>query len=612
MDAVIYLGAAVVCVPLAKRTGLGSVLGYLIAGIVIGPFLLGMVGHEAKDIMHFAEFGVVIMLFLVGLELEPTVFWRMRRQVVGLGLGQMIITASVLGGAFLLLGPTWQGGVAVGLAFAMSSTAIALQSLKEKGLMTTAAGQSSFAVLLFQDIAVIPILALLPLLAAQPAGSTDVDPLPGWQRTLLVFVAVGSTVVIGRYVVVPLLRLVARTRLRELFTASALLLVVGVAVIMESVGLSAALGTFLAGVVLANSEFKHELESDLEPFKGLLLGLFFMGVGASINFDLILSMPGRLLSLTLGTMLLKAAILFLIGRKARLGFDQNMIFSLGLGQVGEFAFVLLTFIAQVRLLDAQWIDILMAVTAMTMTLTPVFMVVLEKAILPRFGTAEQEERTADEITAHNRVIIAGFGHFGSTLGRLLRANGVEATILDNDSDQVDLLRKMGFKVYYGDATRFDLLTAAGAGEAEVLVCAIAPENSAMLVETVHKYFPQLKLMLRVRNRFDAYQAMDLGVLNIYRESLDTSVQMGVDVLKELGVRHYTAYRAGQEFIKYDKAALKDLAAKRHDLGEYITSVREQIEQQEKLLRKDLHHDPAHGDHAWNSEDLRDALGRDKR
>ncbi|MCB0764921.1 MAG: cation:proton antiporter, partial [Flavobacteriales bacterium] len=464
----------------------------------------------------------------------------------------------------------------------------------------------------FQDIAVIPILALLPLLAAQPAGSTDVDPLPGWQRTLLVFVAVGSTVVIGRYVVVPLLRLVARTRLRELFTASALLLVVGVAVIMESVGLSAALGTFLAGVVLANSEFKHELESDLEPFKGLLLGLFFMGVGASINFDLILSMPGRLLSLTLGTMLLKAAILFLIGRKSRLGFDQNMIFSLGLGQVGEFAFVLLTFIAQVRLLDAQWIDILMAVTAMTMTLTPVFMVVLEKAILPRFGTAEQEERTADEITAHNRVIIAGFGHFGSTLGRLLRANGVEATILDNDSDQVDLLRKMGFKVYYGDATRFDLLTAAGAGEAEVLVCAIAPENSAMLVETVHKYFPQLKLMLRVRNRFDAYQAMDLGVLNIYRESLDTSVQMGVDVLKELGVRHYTAYRAGQEFIKYDKAALKDLAAKRHDLGEYITSVREQIEQQEKLLRKDLHHDPAHGDHAWNSEDLRDALGRDKR
>lgn len=612
-DAVIYLGAAVLCVPIAKRLGLGSVLGYLIAGMVIGPFAMGFIGAEGKDIMHFAEFGVVIMLFLVGLELEPELLWRLRKQIVGLGLAQVTLTAALLAGLSLLVGfYNWQAGLAAGLALSMSSTAIALQSLKEKGLMQTDAGQSSFAVLLFQDIAVIPILALMPLLAIGPAhtpvGAEGIDALSGWQRTLLVLAAVIAVIGVGRYVVVPLLRLVARTRLRELFTASSLLVVVGVAALMELVGLSPALGTFLAGVVLANSEYRHELESDLDPFKGLLLGLFFMAVGASINFDLIMARPGLLITVTLGVMAAKIFLLAVIGKMARLGPEQNLIFSVGLGQVGEFAFVLLSFITQLRILDTLWIDTLMAVTAMSMTLTPILMLITERFIGWKYSEQEMVQREPDAIHGRNRVIIAGFGHFGSTLGRLLRANGVQATILDNDSDQVDVLRKMGFQVFYGDATRADLLEAAGAREAEVLVCAITPEAAPDLVETVHKHFPDLKLLVRSRNRMDAYELMDQGVLNVYRETLDTAVRMGVDVLKELGQRHYSAYRAGQNFIKYDQAALKELASKRRDTGDYITSVREKIEEQEALLQKDQGHDPAHSDHAWNSEEMREALG----
>ncbi|MBL7963429.1 MAG: cation:proton antiporter [Flavobacteriales bacterium] len=607
-NAVVYLATAVVCVPIAKRLGLGSVLGYLLAGIVIGPYALGFIGEEGKDIMHFAEFGVVMMLFLVGLELEPALFWRMRRQVLGMGGAQVLLTALVLAATSTAMGFTWQAGLAAGLAFAMSSTAIALQSLKEKGLMHTAAGQGSFAVLLFQDIAVIPILALLPLLATAPADLSGeqhwIETLPGWQRTLAVLAAVGTVVALGRYVAVPFLRIVARTRLRELFVASSLLLVVGIALLMETVGLSPALGTFLAGVVLANSEYKHELESDLDPFKGLLLGLFFMAVGASINFDLITRAPGTIIGLTLAVMALKLGILLVVGRRAGFSFDQNLLFSVGLAQVGEFAFVLLAFIAQLALLNNEWTDTLMAITAISMTLTPLFMLLNEKLILPRFGTTERPAREADAIDEKHRVIIAGFGHFGSTLGRLLRANGVRATILDNDSDQVDLLRRMGFQVFYGDATRHELLEAAGAHEAELLICAIAPESALLLTETVHKHFPHLKLMVRARNRFDAYELMDQGVMHIHRETLHSSVAMGVDALKELGFRHYTAHRAGQNFLRYDEQSLKELASKRGDKADYISSIREKIAEQEELLTRDLLHDPSANDHAWDSDGLR--------
>ena len=616
-QALIYLAAAVVCVPVAKKVGMSSVLGYLLAGILIGPYLLGLIGGEGQDIMHFAEFGVVMMLFLIGLELEPAHFWKMRRAIVGLGTLQAGLTAGLLFALGMAFGLTWATALAVALALTMSSTAIVLQSLKEKGQMQTAAGQASFAVLLFQDILVIPVLAILPLLA--PALAKDADSeshsllqdLPAWLQTLAVIGSVTVIYVSGRYLIVPLLRIVAKTRLRELFTASALLVVISVTWLMEMVGLSPALGAFLAGVVLANSEYRHELESDLMPFKGLLLGLFFLGVGASINFKLILDIPGLVLGLVAGIMAVKALVLFLCGRVTKLGVDQNLLFALGMSQVGEFAFVLLSFSAQLRLTDVPTTDLLMAVTALSMTISPVLILINERYIDPYFGIRQNiEEKSADEIGTKHPVILAGFGHFGSTIGRLLRANGVEATILDFDSDRVELLRKMGFNVYYGDATRLDLLKAAGADDAKMLIAAIdSPDTNFELIRTAQKHFPHLHIMARARNRFDAYELIDLGLKDIYRETLYTAVHLAVDVLQNLGFRAYTATRQGQNFIQHDEAAMRKLAVQRHDIKQYILSVREQIEHQEQLLQADLHENLSETDHSWDGEYLRESIGK---
>jgi CPA2 family monovalent cation:H+ antiporter-2 len=600
-------------VPIAKKLGMGSVLGYLTAGVVIGPFLLGFIGEEGKDIMHFAEFGVVMMLFLVGLELEPEAFWRMRQRVLGLGAAQLLGTALGCAALGIAFGLSPAASIAIGSALAMSSTAIALQSLKEKGLMGTAAGQQSFAVLLFQDIAVIPILALLPLLATVPAtddahGGGGLSHQPGWVQTLAVAAAVAVVVAAGRFVVAPALRVVARTRLRELFTASALLIVVATALLMQKVGLSPALGTFLAGVVLANSEFKHELESDLDPFKGLLLGLFFMGVGASIDFHLIAEAPARIALLTAGVVLLKIMVLFGLGRFGGLSLDQNLVFSLGLSQVGEFAFVLFAFIAQLGLIDGPTTGTLMAVTALSMTSTPLLMLLHEKVLQPRIGTTANPDRAADEIEEKHAVIIAGFSHFGSTVGRFLRANGVEATILDHDSDRVDLLRRMGFKVYYGDATRADLLQSAGASEARILISAVdGLAESVAVVETAKKHFPHLRVLVRTRHRYDAYEIMDQGVKDVYREHLDTSIRLGVDVLRLLGHRAHSAHRAGQQFREFDEAGMATLAPLRHDKKGYVSSVRAMIALQEQLLASDQRREQGSGDHAWDSEELRAAL-----
>ncbi len=616
LQAIIYLAAAVVCVPIAKRVGMSSVLGYLIGGMLIGPFVLGFVGKEGEDIMHFAEFGVVMMLFLIGLELEPAQFWQMRKSIVGLGSIQYFGTTAILFPIGLWMGWNWQMSLAAAFALSMSSTAIVLQTLKEKGQTQTESGQASFSVLLFQDIMVIPILALLPLLTTQDAihiegahGATLIKDLPGWLQTVLVLGSVLSVSLIGKFLVVPLLRIVARTHLRELFTASALLLVVGVAYLMELVGLSPALGTFLAGVVLANSEYRHELESDLHPFKGLLLGLFFIGVGASINFSLIAQNPLMIVAIVLGLISLKAMVIFIAGKVFKIKSDQNLLFTFGLSQVGEFAFVLLSFSGQLNVIDKKWMDILMASTAISMTITPLLLLLNEKYIDPYFGTKEAEdEKEADTIEEKHPVIIAGFGHFGSTIGRFLRANGVEATILDYDSDRVDLLRKMGFKVYYGDATRIDLLEAAGAERAKLLIAAIdSPTANNELIKNVRKYFPNLHIMARAKNRFDAYDLIDLGVSDVYRETLYTSVHLAIDALKKLGFRSYTVTRQGQKFIQYDEQALSKLAATRHNMKEYIFSARQQIEMQEQLLQNDLYQNLNADDHAWDSEFMREQI-----
>jgi monovalent cation:proton antiporter-2 (CPA2) family protein len=594
-QAMVYLAAAVIMVPVAKKLGLGSVLGYLLAGIIIGPFLLGFIGEEGETIMHFAEFGVVMMLFLIGLELEPALLWKLRKPILGMGGMQVLITTVIFALIGILLGLTWQQGVAVGMGLSLSSTAIVLQTLNEKGLMKTAAGQSSFAVLLFQDIAVIPMLAIFPLLATLPIGSVDgheshtlVDNLPGWGKTLAVAGAVTGIILIGKYLIQPLLGLIAKTRLRELFTASALLLIVGVAVLMTQVGLSPALGTFLAGVILANSEFKHELESDIEPFKGLLLGLFFISVGASIDFKLILENPWLIAALVTGLMAVKAIILFVLGKVFGLKTDQNFLFSLGLCQMGEFGFVLFAFASAGGVLPRETVDLLIAVVALSMSITPLVILFNEKIIQPKFGTLEKApEKTSDEINESNPVIIAGFGHFGNTIGRFLRAHNIGATILDHDSDRVDLLRKLGFKVYYGDATRYDLLHSAGASSAKILVIGIDDADKRLaMVETVKKHFPNLRMLVRSSNRFDAYNLMNAGMMHVYRESVDTSLRVGVDVLKFLGFRAYNAQRAARTFLRNDEFNLKKLAAIRDD-KQYIITARNLIEELENTMQEDL-------------------------
>lgn len=590
-DAMIYLAAAVVCVPVAKKLGLGSVLGYLLAGIFIGPNVMGFIGAEGQDIMHFSEFGVVMMLFLIGIELEPALLWKMRAPVVGLGGMQVVITTAVITGIAWWLGQPLHAAFALGMILSLSSTAIVLQSLKEKGLMPSAAGQSSFSVLLFQDIAVIPMLAIFPLLA--PAGAAPATDhslrgsLPGWAQTLLVIGAVSIIVLAGSYLVRPMMRIVARTRVRELFTTFALLLVVGISVLMKVVGLSPALGAFLGGVVLANSEYRHELESDIEPFKGLLLGLFFMAVGASIDFKLVLANPLIMLGLVLSLMTVKALILFGLGKVFRLSTDQNLLFAISLSQVGEFAFVLLAFTRQTGILPADTISMVTAAVALSMAFTPLVIMLYEKLLQPRFTIDKQDARHADEITEKNPVILAGFGKAGNIVGRFLLANGVPTTILDLDSDRIDLLHNLGIRAYYGDASRYDLLQAAGAEDAKVIIIATDTiEQTTEIVKVVRKYFPNLQMLVKAETIPDVFDLMELGVLHIYRESLDTSLRMGADALQMLGYRAYNAKRSASTFRKHDERALKDLSALRDDRKSYLNSFKERIEEIAKLINTD--------------------------
>jgi monovalent cation:proton antiporter-2 (CPA2) family protein len=612
-QAFVYLTAAVVSVPVAKRLGLGSVLGYLLAGIAIGPFGLHLVGEEGQDVMRFAEFGVVMMLFLVGLELEPTLLWRLRGPVLGLGGLQVAATTAVVAGFALALGMPGREALAVGLVLSMSSTAIVLQSLAEKGLLKTAAGQSSFAVLLFQDLAVIPILALFPLLG-RPGASlgeaghapTWVAGLPAWGETLLVLAVVGAVVLGARFLLRPVFRAIAATHLRELFTAAALLLVIGIALLMTRVGLSPALGTFLAGVVLATSEYRHELESDVEPFKGLLLGLFFIAVGASIDFGLVASQPARIAALVALVLVAKGAVLFLLARAFRLGTDQALTFAFALPQVGEFAFVLLSYALQQAVLGSEATGPLVAVVALTMAATPLLMAFGERVVLPRVGTRKKEEREADRIDERSPVIVAGFGRFGSTVGRLLKANGVAATVLDNDSDRVEVLRRLGLKVFYGDATRHDLLHAAGADAARLLVLALdSPEKNLALVETARQHFPHLRILARAADWSDAHALVEAGVENVYRETLDSSLRLGVDALRLVGFRGYRAGRAARTFLRHDEESVRTLAKLRGDRARYFSVARGRIEELEHALLADLEDAADTRDLGWDAESLRE-------
>jgi len=617
-QAFVYLAAAVIAVPLAKRLGLGSVLGYLIAGMAIGPFGLGLIGEEGQDVMHFAEFGVVMMLFLIGLELQPALLWRMRGPILGMGGLQVLLSTTLIAGIGAFAGLVWNEAIAVGLILALSSTAIVLQTLAEKGLINTDGGQSAFAVLLFQDIAVIPMLAVLPLLAVGPSasaaehgehGGTLVDGLPAWGQTLSVLLAVVAIVIGGRYLIRPVFRFIAQTRQAEIFTAAGLLLVIGIALLMTQVGLSPALGTFLAGVVLAESEYRHELEADIEPFKGLLLGVFFIAVGASVDFALIAAEPGSIGAIVGTLIAVKLLVLLGIGRLFRMGQDQNLLFSFSLAQGGEFAFVLFSFAAQQGVLDTSTTQRLVAAVAISMAATPLLMLLNEKLLQPRLGTRERESRSADVIEEQNPVIIAGFGRVGGIVGRFLTANGISATVLEFDSDHVEVLRKLGLKVFYGDASRIDLLRAAGAEHAKVMLLAIDDHDKIMqMVETIRAQFPNLKLLVRARGRLEAYALIEEGIDHVYRETFETSLRMGVDALEALGTRAHRAHRAAQRFRRHDEASLLALAGMQHDRNQYITAAREHMQLLESTLVQDLEERGEGGDDGWDAESLRQDLG----
>ena len=619
-QALIYLAAAVISVPIAKRLGLGSVLGYLIAGIIIGPFVLQLVGEEGQDVMHFAEFGVVMMLFLIGLELQPALLWKLRGPILGVGGLQVGLTALAIMGIGIIFGLSWQMSLAAGLILAMSSTAIVLQTLSEKGLTRTSGGQYSFSVLLFQDIAVIPILALLPLLAMAPltheSSSSDqhasvnlLEGLPIWGQTLVVLGVVAAVVFAGRYFITPVFRFIARTKLREIFTAAALLLVVGIAVLMSRIGLSPALGTFLAGVVLAQSEFRHELESDIEPFKGLLLGLFFIAVGASVDFRLIGDNPLLIAELVLALIVVKFLVLFVIGRIFRMGLDHNLLFAFALAQGGEFAFVLFSFAVQNHVLSTDIANPLIAAVAMSMALTPLILLINEKLIQPNFGTLEKESRDDDQMEEKNPVIIAGFGRMGSIIGRFLRANNLQATFLDIDADNVDLLRKLGLKVFYGDASRADLLRAAGAEEAKLLIVAVDdPAKTLEIVETAKKHFPQLKILARSNSYLDAYELIDLGVEQVYRETFDTALRMGVDAMTLMGQRAYKVNRSAMTFRKHNERFVREMADHRKDNKEWLLQLRQRIEDLEQIMTDEMERTGKDKDLGWDTAGLIEEFG----
>jgi monovalent cation:proton antiporter-2 (CPA2) family protein len=616
-QAFVYLTAAVIAVPVARRLGLGSVLGYLLAGAAIGPFGLELLGAEGEDMMHIAEFGVVMMLFVIGLELEPMRLWRLRGSILGMGGLQVLITGTLMAGAALALNLPVPAAIAIGMTLSLSSTAIVLQTLAEKDLLQPAGGQASIAVLLFQDIAVSPMLALFPLLATGAAhhggdahaAGTWIAGLPAWLQTLAVLGAVALVILSGRFLMRPAFRALARVRLREVFTAAALLLVVGSALLMTRVGLSPALGAFLAGVMLANSEYRHELEGDIEPFKGLLLGLFFIAVGASVDFALIGTRPGMIAGLVAGILLVKFAVLFGIARGFRMSLDQSLLFALALPQVGEFAFVLFSFANQEGVLDTATTSPLVAAVAISMAATPLLLIINERVLMPRLGTRERVERDADTIDRESPVLIAGFGGFGSSVGRLLRANGIPTVVLDIDSDRVELLRKLGLKVYYGDASRLDLLRAAGAERARLLVLALdSPERTLEIVGIVRKHFPGLTIMARAFDWEDAHELIAAGVTHVYRQSLDASLRMGTDALRMMGFRAYQARRAADQFMRWDEKAMVELTQQRNDEGSYLQAARQRIEDLERRMIADLEAVDEDRDAGWDAESLRREFG----
>ncbi|GAB6140806.1 monovalent cation:proton antiporter-2 (CPA2) family protein [Methylosoma difficile] len=589
----IFLTAACVVVPLASRFKLGSVLGYLTAGILIGPFGLGLIGEAAK-IMHFAEFGVVMMLFLIGLELDPALLWRLRKSIVGLGGLQVLLTSALFTLLGVALGYSWQMSLAAGMALSLSSTALVLQMLQETNLMNTSMGETSFSVLLFQDIAVIPILVIIPLLAShtgaiEPAHASFIAHLPGWLQAVVVACVIAAVIIAGRHLSRHLFREIAKTNIREVFTALSLAMVVGITLLMQMVGVSPALGAFVAGVVLANSEYRHVLQTDIEPFKGLLLGLFFISVGMGMDFGLFAEAPMRLIAAVVILMASKALVLFALGRLFGLNALHNFGFAFALAQGGEFAFVLFQFAGNLQILPDAQAKFLTLVVATSIAATPLLMLAYNRLIATRFMSALPQDY--DNFAEENPIIIAGYGRFGQIIGRFLAAQGIKTTVLEKNPEQIELLRKFGVKGHFGDASRLDLLRSAGAAKAKLLVVTVDdPAASVAIVKLAKAEFPQLRIFARARNRRHAYELYKAGVDFYKREIFDSSLAMGQQIIMTLGKDEAEAHAKAQQFKDYDEAALRESFAFFDNEPELVNFAKMQVKELERILKTDTVND----------------------
>jgi CPA2 family monovalent cation:H+ antiporter-2 len=584
-------------------------LGYLIAGIAIGP-ILQLVGVDIVALQHFTEFGVVMMLFLIGLEMQPQVLWQMRARIFVMGGLQVAITTAAVMGVAMVFGLAWSIALAIGLVFALSSTAIVTQTLNEKGLMRSDGGQASFSVLLFQDIAVIPMLALIPLLAlpelvdalhhgddhgdghGASMNLNMVEGLSGWMTAIVTLVAIAVVILAGRYLTGPIFRYVAKARLRELFVSTALMLVVGIALLMTMVGLSPALGTFLAGVVMANSEYRHELESDIAPFKGIFLGVFFITVGASIDFGLMSQNLLLVFGLTLGLIALKCGVILGVARAFKIDRGDKWLFALGLAQAGEFGFVLVSFTVMNGVIPSPVADLLLLIVALSMLLTPSLFIIYDKVIAPRFS--RQQEQLADEITSDAKIIIAGHGRFGGIVNRALRAAEYDTTVVDYSNEQLEMLRGFGLSVYYGDATRPDLLHAAGIEDAKILVVAIdGKEAVTELVRHTREHHPHVHIVARAYDRWHVYDLWAVGCRDIIRETYDSSIRASRSVFEALGFEREKATKLVDAFQHFDQTMMRELAEK-YDVdqpsnpdGAYAQFVREKLPEWEAELNAEM-------------------------
>ncbi|MGX9418062.1 glutathione-regulated potassium-efflux system protein KefB [Vibrio sp. RC27] len=587
----IFLTAAVVAVPLAQRAGLGSVLGYLLAGVAIGPWGLRLIS-DVDEILHFGEFGVVMLLFVIGLELNPKKLWQMRGPIIGLGGAQVVVTSALLACIVRMFDIPWQTSLVIGMGLAMSSTAIALRVIEEQELERSETGQSGFAVLLFQDIAVIPILALLPVLAGS-SGGTWVDGI--WMICGIVGLLVG-----GHFLLSPLFSYIVSSRVRELFTVAALLLVIGISILMQSLGLSMALGTFLAGVLLAESEFRHELEIAIEPFKGLLLGLFFIAVGMAVDLGLFLQHPLEILTAVVVLVSIKGLTLYLLARLFGTRSKARSSMAAILSQGGEFAFVIFTAAQADGLLEQSQVSFLLVVVSLSMVTTPLILNV-QKRWYARNLNGPKSDLEVDVSNEEPRVIIAGFGRFGQIIGRLMFANKIKVTVLESDASQIKLLRKFGYKVFYGDASNVELLRAAGAANAEaIIICTDIPDEVVKIVELCKQHYPRLKVLARARSRVEAHQLINLGVDGYTRETFRGALDLGRETLVALGMHPYQAKRAEGHFRRLDNAMLKELLPQQGEEKQFSIRTKEARKELEAIFGREMEKDHQARDE-WDKE-----------